>query len=71
MKVPNKGGFAEWGPKEIYITSNKHVWEWYKEELDPQPIMGRVEKYLVFYNNEFIDLSDSRLACLTHYKYNF
>ena len=29
MSVPVKGGFVEWKPKKIYITSNIHPNEWY------------------------------------------
>lgn len=29
MSVPVKGGFTEWSPKKIYITSNIHPNEWY------------------------------------------
>jgi hypothetical protein len=29
MKVPFKGGFVEWRPREIYITSNLNPNEWY------------------------------------------
>lgn len=29
MQVPIKGGFAEWSPKKIYITSNTHPNDWY------------------------------------------
>lgn len=29
MSVPVKGGFTEWLPKKVYITSNIHPNEWY------------------------------------------
>ena len=29
MQVPIKGGFTEWAPKKIYITSNIHPNDWY------------------------------------------
>lgn len=29
MRVPVKGGFVSWAPKEIYITSNKDPCDWY------------------------------------------
>lgn len=31
MSVPIKGGFTEWSPKKIYITSNINPCQWYKE----------------------------------------
>lgn len=38
MSVPIKGGFVNWQPKRIYITSNRHVEFWYPglgEGLEP------------------------------------
>lgn len=32
MQVPVKGGFVNWGPKKIYITSNLHPNDWYPDE---------------------------------------
>lgn len=29
MRVPIKGGFTEWAPRKVYITSNIHPNEWY------------------------------------------
>lgn len=29
MRVPVKGGFVSWAPREIYITSNKDPTSWY------------------------------------------
>lgn len=29
MQVPVKGGFTEWAPRKIYITSNVHPNDWY------------------------------------------
>jgi hypothetical protein len=38
MRVPIKGGFVQWKPRRIYITSNKNWTEWYtniiREHLD-------------------------------------
>jgi hypothetical protein len=34
MMVPVKGGFVNWIPKHIYITSNKEVEEWYQNCSD-------------------------------------
>lgn len=31
MQVPVKGGFTTWCPKKVYITSNVHPNDWYKE----------------------------------------
>jgi len=33
MKVPIKGGFVQWLPKIIYITSNKDPADWYRNAL--------------------------------------
>jgi len=30
MQVPVKGGYVNWAPRFIYITSNKHYVHWYK-----------------------------------------
>lgn len=34
MQVPIKGGFANWAPKKIYITSNLHPKQWYQDTHD-------------------------------------
>lgn len=31
MQVPIKGGFVEWKPKKVYITSNIHPNDWYPQ----------------------------------------
>lgn len=71
LKVPVKGGFIEWAPEEIYITSNKHVWEWYKPEYDPSAIMRRINNYKVWCDltNDFIELST--VPYVTQLKYNY
>lgn len=32
IKVPVKGGYVNWKPKTVYITSNQQVHEWYDRE---------------------------------------
>jgi hypothetical protein len=34
MRVPIKGGFVNWVPKKIWITSNYHPREWYPNAKD-------------------------------------
>ncbi|KAL0152208.1 hypothetical protein M9458_051931 [Cirrhinus mrigala] len=48
-KVPVKGAFVEFVAKNLYITSNRHVWEWYKfDGFIPSAILRRVNVYFVF-----------------------
>ncbi|XP_024858163.1 uncharacterized protein LOC108249974 isoform X2 [Kryptolebias marmoratus] len=45
-RVPVKGSFAQFSARRIFITSNKHVWEWYKfEHYDADPLMRRINTY--------------------------
>lgn len=39
MQVPYKGGFVQWIPRRIYITSNMLIEQWYPE-AHPQQIAG-------------------------------
>jgi len=34
MKVPVKGGYVQWKPRTIYITSNKDPADWYRNALE-------------------------------------
>lgn len=45
MKVPIKGGFVEWVPKHIYMTSNRHPKEWYSNahEEHQRALMRRID----------------------------
>lgn len=47
IKVPVKGGFVEWKPKTIYITSNQPVHEWYSRE-DIEALKRRITKSFHF-----------------------
>lgn len=43
-QVQVKGGFVNWNPKHIYITSNRAPDTWYKDEnLDQRALMRRIE----------------------------
>lgn len=46
MKVPVKGSFVNWCPKEIYITSNHHPTEWYPnaKEEHVKALMRRIDE---------------------------
>lgn len=50
MKVPVKGGFREWCPKKIVITSNSPVHEWYPRQINQDAFWRRVA---VFIDNDF------------------
>lgn len=43
-QVQVKGGFVNWAPKEVFITSNRPPNEWYKDEnLDQTALTRRIE----------------------------
>lgn len=44
MQVPVKGGFVEWCPRKIYITSNVPPLEWYPSIGDITPLLRRLHK---------------------------
>lgn len=47
LSVPIKGGFANWTPTEIYITSNKRPEEWYNSafmEESIEPLLRRIDE---------------------------
>jgi len=47
-QVPVKGGYRQFTSKNIYITSNSEIKDWYKfANYDPAAIMRRVEEYHV------------------------
>lgn len=47
IKVPIKGGFVNWKPKRIYITSNKPVNQWYNKD-DIRALERRISKCFIF-----------------------
>lgn len=53
-QVQVKGGFVNWNPKEIFITSNRSPDQWYKDDnLDQRALMRRIEtikEMLIIYN---------------------
>jgi len=56
-RVPIKGGFKPFVSKQIYITSNKHVEDWYK--FDVPALFRRINVYLVYVNDAFAERTDS------------
>lgn len=50
MKVPVKGGFVEWVPKNIFITSNRHPKEWYSNAFEEHQnaLMRRIDEIKEF-----------------------
>lgn len=49
MQVQNKGGFINFAPKRIFITSNYHPWEWYKSDKihwNLEALYERVEHWI-------------------------
>lgn len=73
-KVPVKGAFVEFVAKNIYITSNRHVWEWYHfEAFDPSTILRRVNVYFVFDEgrDRFTDLCNCAMYDPLTMRYNY
>ena len=56
-RVPVKGGFKPFVSKEIYITSNKEVEEWYK--FDVAALFRRITVYLVYVNGAFVERNNT------------
>ncbi|KAI4794323.1 hypothetical protein KUCAC02_032140 [Chaenocephalus aceratus] len=59
-RVPIKGGFVQFLAKNICITSNSPVSQWYKfETFDPTALMRRINVYKVWCHstNAFIDFN--------------
>lgn len=55
-KVEIKGGYVEFIAKDIYITSNKYIKEWYKfNYFNENALLRRVNEYKEFYieNDEY------------------
>lgn len=42
LRVPIKGGFVEWCPRKVYITSNTPPDRWYPDVLDCSPLWRRL-----------------------------
>ncbi|UMM62401.1 putative rep [Little bittern circovirus] len=58
LKVPIKGGFVEMVAREIYITSNINIEEWYKfESYSPGALLRRITTYREYdvLGNDFRD----------------
>ncbi|KAL0168654.1 hypothetical protein M9458_036876 [Cirrhinus mrigala] len=73
-KVPVKGAFVEFLAKWIYITSNRHVWDWYHfEGYDPSAILRRVFVYYVWdaASSRFCDLDQTSMYDPLSMRYNY
>ncbi|RXN35108.1 replication associated [Labeo rohita] len=73
-KVPVKGAFVEFVAKSIYITSNRHVWEWYHfDGFVPSAVLRRVNVYFVFDEamERFTDLCSSPMYDPLTMRYNY
>lgn len=45
LRTPTKGGFVQWAPKRVWITSNLHPREWYPNNLwEDGPLQRRLEE---------------------------
>lgn len=62
MRVPVKGGFANWVPRRIFITSNYCPKDWYPSAKDEhvKALFRRIHKVVVFrrLQNPFFDLEN-------------
>jgi hypothetical protein len=48
LRVPTKGGFAQFCSKRIFITSNLHYKEWYKfRDYEPSALQRRIDKLYI------------------------
>jgi len=60
MQVEMKGGFINFAPKRIYITSNMPPHQWYKnEKCDFEALSRRVTKFLHFIDHDKFDTYDT------------
>lgn len=57
LQVPIKGGFVEWRPKEIWITSNLHPDHWFPTLFDKAPLYRRLHHMV-----ECIDIDYEQLC---------
>ncbi|ADD62475.1 replication-association protein [Human stool-associated circular virus NG13] len=73
-RVPVKGGFVQFCSKRIILTSNIHVWMWYRfESYDASALMRRINVYKLWNGSvcTFDDLCDEKYNFLTPLKYNY
>lgn len=73
-KVPVKGSFVEFVARNVYITSNRHVWEWYKfEGFIPGAVLRRIEIYKIYDEGRecFVELSESAMFDPLVMSYNY
>jgi len=58
MQVPIKGGFTEWNPRKIFITSNMNPKDWYSKALpEHQKALERRFSHV----EEFVDFTRERI----------
>ena len=57
LQVPIKGGFTNWIPRRIYITSNKSPQYWYYERAYVEPLLRRCEKIEEIHEAIFDDIN--------------
>lgn len=57
MQVPIKGGFVNWAPKRIYITSNTHPRQWYDglDRLSYEAMLRRMNRIETIISDIFSD----------------
>lgn len=58
MSVPIKGGFVEWNPRKIFITSNMNPKDWYSKAL-PEHVKALERRFT--HVEEFIDFTRERV----------
>lgn len=49
LQVPVKGGFTEWNPVRIYITTNVPIEQWYRDRSDIKALQRRI----TYYRNDY------------------
>lgn len=69
LRVECKGGSISWNGKDIYITSNSRIRNWYNERIKIEPFIRRVSKFMYIHDrdtrietdnyNEFIETLDN------------
>lgn len=58
MQVPIKGGFVEWNPRKIFITSNMNPKDWYSKAL-PEHVLALERRFTKV--EHFLDFTRERI----------